>query len=93
MWPTRFLSSKGIVGGVTLFFIGKCLRVLLSLASPGLLPVTFLQSFPPFFSHRVFRGFLQTHLLFYFFFYICIVSFFPVGKLSISAASNNRDLS
>ncbi|KAI8368189.1 uncharacterized protein BYT42DRAFT_585664, partial [Radiomyces spectabilis] len=23
MWPIRFLSSNGIVGGVTLFFIGN----------------------------------------------------------------------
>ncbi|KAI8381119.1 uncharacterized protein BYT42DRAFT_293058 [Radiomyces spectabilis] len=50
--------------------------------------IVFLQSFPPFFSHRVFRGFSQTHLLYLLFFLYLYPFFISVGKPSVSAASN-----
>ncbi|KAI8372729.1 uncharacterized protein BYT42DRAFT_577817 [Radiomyces spectabilis] len=70
--PLLWITSRGIVFDISSrpFYFVVCSIYFVFYS------IDLLQSFPPVFSHRVFTGFLQTHLLFYLFFYVCIVSFF-----------------
>ncbi|KAI8373174.1 uncharacterized protein BYT42DRAFT_579462 [Radiomyces spectabilis] len=70
--PLLWITSRGIVFDISSrpFYFVVC-SIYFVFYSIDLLAVFFLL----FFSHRDFRGFLQTHLLFCFLFYICIVFF------------------